>query len=397
MKLLQINLACNWGSTGRIAEDIGNAVISRGGESYIAYGPYASQSSSHMIKVSSDKEIKRHHYMSRLFDMQGLDSQKATILFIEKVKRVKPDIVHLHNIHGSYINYPILFDFLKEYGVPVVWTLHDCWSFTGHCAFFEHNNCFEWRTGCKHCRFKEEYPHSSLFSRSYANFKLKSEKFLQISNRLTLVPVSHWLEKYLHQSYFKGCDIRTIHNGIDIDRFKPHDIERHKLILGVANAWGERKGLYDFYSLREILPKGFEIILVGLTNRQIEALPFGITGITRTQSIEELARLYSSALALVNPTYSDNYPTVNLEAIACGTPVVTYDTGGSQEAVDNETGIVVKQGDVNGLKEAVLRIDSTEGDLFSAEKCRKKAEAMFDKNKVYEEYLAIYQEILLKA
>lgn len=395
MKLLQLNLACNWGSTGRICEDIGRVAMSHGWESYITYGRYFNDSDSIAYRVSSPFEIKVHHYASRLLDMQGLMSRNATIRFIEYIKKISPDIIHLHNIHGSWINYPVLFKFLESYNSPVVWTLHDCWSFTGHCAIFEHNNCFDWMTGCKKCKFKTEYPPSAVFSRSALNFKDKEKAFLSISDKLTLVPVSHWLEGYLRESFFKNCSIQTIHNGIDISKFRPSESNSQikKFILGVANAWGQRKGLYDFYKLRSILPEDYDIVLVGLSSNQISDLPNGIKGISRTNSIDELMRLYSSALVLVNLTYSDNYPTVNLEAISCGTPVITYNTGGSPESISSETGIVVPQGDVIGIKNAIAEIEST-NNRFTKVQCRNHAVSMFDMNKSYETYFSLYNKLL---
>lgn len=394
--LLQLNLACNWGSTGRIAEDIGLYVEDRGWTSYIAYGTYYNPSKLNEIKVGSKQDYLFHHLKSRLFDAEGLGSKEATKIFIKQIEKISPDIIHLHNIHGSWVNYPILFDFLATSGIPVVWTLHDCWCFTGHCACFEHNGCFKWKDGCQKCNFKGEYPPSSWLSRSTRNFKLKKSLFTSLGDRLTLVAVSNWLKDYIEQSFFRDTKICVIHNGIDLTTFQPCARKsEHLLVLGVANAWAQRKGLDDFIKLRKILPSDVEIILVGLTEKQISSLPSGIIGNTRTNSVQELAEYYSRATVFVNMTYSDNYPTVNLEAIACGTPIITYRTGGSPEAVDESTGIVVAQGDLDAIENSIKKIISNPG-IFTQEACTERARAFFDKRLAYSSYLDLYRKLLGK-
>ena len=403
MILLQVNTTANWGSTGKIAEQIGEQVMRRGGKSYIAYGYYANNCRSELIKIGSDISIRWHVRFGKWFDKHGLLSRIATNKLIRKIDRIKPDIIHLHNLHGYFINYKILFEYLNQSNIPVVWTLHDCWSFTGRCAHYMLTGCEKWKSTCYDCLYRKTYP-KTYIDRSARNHALKRELFTSLGERLTLVPVSEWLAGDARQSFFANTRIHTIHNGIDINTFRNTDklLARKalgldpgkRIIIGVASAWGLSKGINDFYKLREMLPaEQYDIILVGLMDKQLETLPEGIIGIKRTQNAAELALYYSAADVFFNPTYADNYPTTNLEAIACGTPCLTYRTGGSPESITENTGYVVEQGD---LEEAARRIDQicSNGKEHYSEACRKHAEQNFDKRKCYEQYIKLYNEIL---
>lgn len=389
-KLLQINVTANQGSTGKIAEQVGRLVMSHGWESWIAYGRGVPRSESGLIRIGNDLDMRIHGAQSRLFDNHGLASRGVTKQFIKTVREINPDIVHLHNIHGYYLNYPILFEWLKEWGGPVVWTLHDCWPFTGHCAYFMMSRCEKWRTGCHDCGSLRSYPASLLADSSKRNYDLKKRIFTSLGDRLTMVPVSHYVGDYLKDSFFRDTRCEVIHNGIDTDVFRPC-ADKAKMVLGVANVWEPRKGLEDFYRLRECLPADYRILLVGLTPTQIKHLPRGIDGISRTENQQELAKLYSQAIALVNPTYEDNYPTVNLEAIACGTPVITYRTGGSPESLTEATGRVLEQGDIRGIADA---INGFEGNSSIGKICRTYAEDNFNQKKCFDAYFRLYQNLL---
>lgn len=345
LTLLQINVTANWGSTGRIAEDIGRLVMHDGWESWVAYGRGKPESASNLIRIGSDMDMRLHALQTRFFDNHGLASAKATSRFIEKIKKISPDVIHLHNIHGYYINYQSLFQYLKDWGGPVVWTLHDCWSFTGHCSQYFFEGCNRWLSECHHCPQLRSYPASLMRDRSTLNFLDKSKAFSGLEN-LTLVPVSKWLNGELHKSFLNGYPSQVIHNGIDTEMFnirpqKAREKMGKKVVLGVASVWNSRKGLEEFCKLRAQLSEDYMIILVGLSLKQISMLPSGITGIQRTDSIDQLVGIYNLADVFVNPTLEDTFPTTNLEALACGTPVITYDTGGSPEAVDEKCGVVV--------------------------------------------------------
>lgn len=387
-KLLQLNVTANWGSTGKIAEEIGLAAMEKGWESTIAYGRYSNKSSSRLIKVDSKVEVYAHYAYSRFLDGEGLGSRMATKSLIEQIEEYQPDIIHLHNIHDHWLNYPILFRYLTAIQIPLVWTFHDCWAFTGHCAHFENVGCDRWVTQCVHC------PQRKNFSVDYStrNFELKRKYFGELCKRMSIVTPSFWLEEYVKKSIFKGATINTIHNGVDTKLFSPlNGVKKKRMILGVSNVWPDYKGLKDFIELRKLLPNDTDIVLVGLTPTQISNLPDGITGLTRTANVEELIKLYNEASIFVNPTRNDTFPTVNLEALSCGTPVITYQTGGSPEAIDDKTGIVVKKGDVRALSDA---IKNTLEVPFDKNCCRERAENYFNKNNQFDKYIELYGKLL---
>ncbi len=404
--ILQINTTLNYGSTGRIAEQIGLTAEENGWRSYLAHGPKGiNPSSQKSIGVSSYLEGRVHSYLySLLLDSQGLGSRNATKRFIETVDRdIRPDIVHLHNIHGNYINYEVLFRYLKDAGVPVVWTLHDCWSFTGHCCYFDRIGCDRWKTLCRDCPSRKDYPTSYLLDNSSNNHKRKRELFTSIKDNLTLVPVSEWLGRLVRESFFNDTDQEVIHNGIDTGVFKPSDERRNhevrgryglagkKVVLGVASPWSYRKGFDDFMKLAGMLSDDYAVVMVGLSEEQIQALPDNVVGIRKTQNTCELAELYSCSDVLVNPTYEDNYPTVNLEAISCGTPVITYETGGSPESVTPATGMVVPQGDVAALADAIEAVVSGHA---GPQVCREYAMEHFDSRQCFNRYINLYDKVL---
>ena len=406
MRVLQVNTCLHIGGTGMIMEGIGQQVLRAGGESMIAYsrnliasGP---QSASRLIRIGSTFDCYRHAAFSRLFDCQGLCSKRATLDFLKSVDAFRPDIIQLHNIHGYYLHYPTLFDYIRCRQIPVVWTLHDCWPFTGRCAYFDAVGCTQWQQGCVSCPDKAHYPATLFWDRCRRNYRLKKAVFGSLV-RVTFVPVSDWLGDLLRQSFLKDQPMRVIHNGIDIDKFRPmpeqqaalrakYGVGDRKVVLGVASTWEPRKGLADFVKLAPMLPDDVCIILLGLSDQQLKDLPANIVGLRRTSNYEELLGLYTLSHVFCNPTYEDNFPTTNLEALACGTPVITYRTGGSVEAIDAETGLVVETGDVAGLCEAIMSILAQPKAHFSA-KCRARAEAKWNKEDRFKEYLDLYKEI----
>lgn len=397
MRILQINTTLNWGSTGRIAEEIGLLVNKNGDSSYIAFGRNYTTSQSHPIRIGNKFDFYFHALQTRLFDNHGLSSIKATRKLIREIQDIKPDIIHLHNVHGYYLNYKILFNYLSSTNIPVVWTLHDCWAFTGHCAYYSLADCNRWQKICYNCPQKKSYPASICIDRSRKNFIEKKKVFTSLPN-LTLVPVSNWLADEIRKSFFKDYPINVIHNGINLDVFKPiqsprKEYEKQFIILGVASIWDKRKGLDDFIGLRKMISLDCIIILIGLTNKQVKKLPRGIVGIQRTNSINELVEYYSMANVFFNPTWEDNFPTTNLEAMACGTPVITYKTGGSIEAVDSKTGYVVEQGDLEEVKRIINRM-KVEGKQKYIDECRQRAINNYNKDERYEEYIQLYKKIL---
>ena len=404
--VVQIN-TYNGGSTGSIAHNINEEAKRNGWTTYFYYGRNWRNKANETgeAKTGSTKFGKIntlfHVLVTRLFDRQGLASNRDTRRLINDLKRIKPDIIHLHNIHGYYLNYKILFKYLKDSDTPVVWTLHDCWTMTGHCAHFDAAGCNKWETGCQKCPQKRAYPATLLFERSKKNYKEKLKAFSSIK-RLTMVPVSNWLGDIVKRSFLKDKDITVIHNGIDINTFRfsqsnikeQHGIGGKKIVLGVAAPWSKRKGLEDFKQLYEVLPKQeYKIVMIGLSDEQIKQLPVGIIGLPRTNTAAELARWYSAASVFVNCTYEDNYPTTNLEAISCGTPVVTYKTGGSPESLTPYTGRIVEQGNIEMTANAIEELCSLDRDELRKH-CTTYAIAHFDKNECFQKYVNLYESLL---
>lgn len=393
MKVFQINSVCGVGSTGRIVCDIKEMLETGGNKCQIAYGRGYYEDPD-CIKIESDLVFKAHVFFSRITDRQGFYSTAATKRLVRSIEYFEPDIIHLHNLHGYYLDVRVLFEFLKQYGKPIVWTLHDCWAFTGHCAYFSYVNCEKWKTSCGQCPQKNAYPASFILDDSKKSYSEKKRLFTGVENMNIITP-SNWLRDLVKESFLGGFSVRTINNGIDLSVFRPteskfkekHNLRSQKIVLGIANVWEKRKGLDDFIALSKILPSDTKIVLVGLTEKQIASLPSNIIGITRTANINELVELYSIADVFVNPTKEDNFPTVNLEALACGTPVITYNTGGSGEMLNEKCGIVVPTGDVKALAKAIEDIN------LNSEDCVNHAQN-FEKSKQYNVYMDLYKNIL---
>lgn len=399
MKLLLLNATANTGSTGRIAEEIGLLAEQSGFEVRFAYGRREVNSRLPLLKIGTDRDKRWHGVMSRLCDAHGFASRQATQALVRELEIWKPDIVNIHNLHGYYIHIGELFDYLKRMQIPVVWTFHDCWPFTGHCAHFERVGCDRWKSECFNCPNRNGYPTSFFVDRSTQNFRKKKEIFNGLNN-LTIVTPSQWLAKHVANSFLSAYPIKLIYNGVDLNVFKPHNnaenvrfkygLSDKAIVLGVANTWKKRKALKDFIALGDMLHKDIQIVLIGMTAEQARDLPQNIKAISRTENQQELAVLYSAADVFVNPTYIDNFPTTNIEALACGTPVITYRTGGSPEAIDTETGVVVEKGDMEGLKATIERIVEREK-VFYSEKCRERAMKLYDSKKRYNDYVDIFK------
>lgn len=364
-------------------------------DSYVVWGRGRTPKDKvHEYNMQCGWEIMMHGVLSRIFDNTGFNSDYATERLLQKMEYLMPDIIQLHNLHGYYINVKMLFEWIKHRNIPVVWTLHDCWAFTGHCAYFDYANCNCWKNGCHDCVQKKSYPASLVFDNSKLNWLRKKELFNY--KQLHLVTPSIWLHDLVKESFLKKLPCSVINNGIDTDVFKPSSISCHIggkfKILGVASEWTPRKGLHDFIQLYRMLNhEQIEMTIVGLTSQQIEALPEGIRGMTRTDNIEQLVSLYQEADMFFNPTYEDNYPTTNLEALACGTPVCTYRTGGSIESVNEGNGFVVEKNELGEVKKIIEeRLHSRKMGLH-LDIDRK----IISKEYMAEQYIKLYNDILL--
>lgn len=399
MKIVQINLG-NFGSTGNIAKNINKLAISKGNEAYFVY-PYNG-----LNKPTESNDIIIGSKIGKFFDRkigeitgyQGCFARKSTKKILCTLDRIKPDIIHLHNLHGGYINLSMLFSYIKSRRIRVVWTLHDCWAFTGQCPYFTMSKCEKWKVGCHHCNQINIYP-KSYVDQTKNMWELKKKWFTGVEDMHIITP-SHWLSDLANDSFLNDYDIRVINNGIDLDVFKStishfrkkYNIGSKYIVLGVADSWGKRKGLDVFLELGQMLPKTYQIVLVGTNDRIDQQLPENIISIHRTQNQHEMAEIYSAADVFANPTREENYPTVNMESLACGTPVVTFNTGGCSEIIDKTCGIVSPANDVNKFMNEIMKV--CEEKTFLKEDCIKKAKS-FDKNDRFQEYINLYEELIL--
>lgn len=364
MKVLLINSVCGVGSTGKICGGIAQKLEAEGHEVKIAYGrdgTVPEKFQRYAVRIGTDLDVKIHGIRSRLLDDHCLASRRATKAFLQWTQEFDPELLWLHNIHGYYLNMELLFQWIKSRpGMQVKWTFHDCWPFTGHCAYFTMAGCDKWKSGCGNCPQKRGYPSSMLLDRSSANYRKKKELFTGVKD-MTIITPSQWLADLVKESFLGEYPVEVHYNTIDTTVFKPTEsdfrakngLEDKKLILGVASPWSARKGLPDFVKLRSMLGQDYAIVMVGLTQQQIDELPEGILGITRTNNAVELAQIYTAADVFFNPTYEDNYPTVNLEAEACGTRVITYSAGGSAETIRRPDSVAIPVGSLEAAIKAL--------------------------------------------
>ena len=363
MKYLFINSVYGVRSTGKLIAEQCHRLQKDGHQCLVAYGrECVNDGDVDCIQIGSTLDYRVHALASRFFDFTGFCSTNATKKFIKRVDQYSPDVIWLHNLHGYYINIELLFHWIKENeNVQVYWTLHDCWAFTGHCAYFTMAKCRKWEKGCFDCPQLKEYPVTYGLDHTRRNYKRKRAAFTGVSN-LKLITPSQWLADLTRQSFLSEYPVTVIHNTVNKSIFKPTHSEFKKeynlndnfMVLGIAVGWEKTKGLPDMLMLRKVLPENYTIVLVGVTNAQAKQLPPGVIGILRTENQKELAGLYTAADVFVNPTHQDNYPTVNLEAEACGTPVVTYNVGGSPESAAPAN--VIAENDIDALAKRIIQI-----------------------------------------
>ncbi len=392
LKIAQINTVCGNGSVGRITVDIYHALKQKGHEGKIYYGRRNAPEDVNAEKFGSDLDMGIHVFHTFVTGTHGFSSKAQTKRLIEHLREYDPDLIHLHNIHGFYLDVEAFFAYLRTCGKPIIWTLHDCWSFTGHCAYFDYAACDKWKKGCEHCpQYRNTYPYALFKDASSKNYARKKAAFQGVRG-LTIVTPSNWLGELVKESYLKEYPVKVIPNGIDLEKFVPqkHEKREKHLILGVANVWDRRKGLDYLKQLSQLLdPEKYEVAAVGVSKKQLSELPKEMVGIEHTRNVEELMQLYSAASVYVNPTLEDNFPTTNLEALACGTPVVTFETGGSVESVDETCGRIVQKKDVQGLCKAVTELCDNVENMRDA--CRNRA-LLYNKYNRFGEYLNLYEE-----
>lgn len=392
MRVLQINSVVNYGSTGMIVRDIYDELVSNGHECLILFGRGTEASGYNCLKIETSLGLVMHGIGSMLFDAHGLFSRAATKRVITTIEDFQPDLIQLHNIHGYYLHYPMLFQYLRECKIPVVWSMHDQWVLSGGTAYIDNL-----QQNKRKPSERKQYPKTFLIEKYQRNLELKHQLFSRVPN-LTIVTPSNWLSQQFRESYLGRCRIETIHNGIDLEKFQGDEEEspsKIKKLLGVASVWDERKGANYFLRLAQDLADSYQITLVGVDKKleaQIQQEKLPITCIGRVSSIDELAQLYREADIFLNPTLQDNFPTVNLEAQACGTPVITFNTGGSGESVEEGiTGRIIPAGNYAEFHEAVVTWPLKTKAISQA--CYQNVER-FNKQVQYQKYIKLYQEII---
>ncbi len=391
MIVVQINATGETGSTGKICTSISSLLTERKTENYVLYCLGSNQNPA-QIKYTDPKSVKLAAAESRIFGNWGFEGKASTKRLIKKLDEINPDIIHLHNIHSHSCNLAMLFNWIKKHKIKLFWTFHDCWAFTGYCMHYDMIGCEKWKTQCFDCPQKKEY--SWLLDKSRQLYNRKKELLSGLN--MTVITPSRWMAEQVGKSFLRDYPIMVINNGIDLNVFfrvkspvfrKKYDIKSKYIVLAVAFGWSEKKGIDVLFWLADKLDKDYQLVIIGYDNALNGSAPANVITIPRTHDAAELADIYSSADVLVNPTREENFPTVNLEAIACGTPAITFKTGGSPETIDESCGSVVEKNDAQAMLGEVKRICETTP--FSPEMCRKKAE-QYDKNDRFLDYVKLY-------
>lgn len=365
MRVLFINAVCGIGSTGKICVDLAQKYENEGNIVKIAYGRTAyvpEKYKKYAVRIGNDFDVKLHALQTRMFDNHGFASKRATKKFLKWADEYKPELLWLHNLHGYYINIELLFKWIKNHpDMQVKWTLHDCWAFTGHCAYFTGVGCEKWKIHCYKCEQKKQYPATLFFDRSYKNYETKKNLFTGVKN-LEIITPSNWLANLVKQSFLKDYPVKVVYNKIDTNIFKPtasdfrkrYGLENKIIILGVANVWDKRKGLEDFIELSKKLDNNYKIVLVGLNTKQIKNLPANILGLEKTLNLKRLAEIYSAADIYINLSKEETFGMTTIEALNCGTKVIVY-KGTACEEVIGKNGVAVEH-NINALRNAIVKL-----------------------------------------
>lgn len=399
--LLQFDTCLGTGSTGKIAEIIGDLARSSGWQTYIAHGSrFVKSSSMTTIQVGDKIDDYKHYAISRLFDCHGLGSSKPTRDIIKKIEEIKPDVIQIHNIHGYYVNYKMLFQYLAVNGIPTVITLHDFWLLTGHCAYIN-ESCTKWETGCGGCKRLKEYP-TAFLDRSKMNWAQKKELFDSFNrDKLVVVPVSFWLERYAKRSLMCNSNFNVIQNGIDVKVFQPYNGKHSELwykidwskltIVAVADRWTDANGYNDILALSQILPDDMQIVIVGLSTHQLQNLPRKIVGIAHTDNVQQLIEIYTSSDVLFNSSKEVTFGLVTAEAMACGTPAIVFKNTAGEEIIDDKTGFAID--DINEIP-ILVRKCRENSELYHLD-CRNRIVKEFNSLTQYSKYIQLYNNLLI--
>ena len=399
-RILYINESIGTGSVANIIEQIGIKAQSLGYTCMVAHGArYVGTSCLPHYAFSSKVEEYMHGILSLLGNAHGLGSRMATRRLIAFIQKWKPTLIHLHNLHGYYLNYPFLFDYLKQANIPVVWTLHDCWALTGRCAHFTLSGCEQWKTGCRKCPMYRDYPRSVLCGFTQRNFELKKHAFNGIKN-MTVTTVSEWLNRQVAQSLLQAYPCQTILNGIDVQHFHPvvsdwrkrWKAEMKVVLLGVASQWTETKGWSDWLQLTRQLDDTYCVVLIGVNEQQKRQLPSNCITISHIADKHEMAEIYSSADIYVNLAHQESFGLTLIEAMACGTPCISYNNTAIPETTTPDSCIVVDDGDIRSVVTAIKtqgrRMKDERGDL-----CRQHVMTHFNEEDKIDEYMKLYSRL----
>ena len=398
--IVEIN-SINYSSTGNITLNIASALRNNG------YKVYTACKNSRMGKrFEYNEQVFIGYWFERIISerLAAFNGNKghynilSTKSFLNKLDEIKPDLIHLHLLHDTYINLDMLFKYIKKNNIPIVWTFHDCWAFTGQCSYFDTVECDKWKTGCHDCPQTDIYPSTYFIDKTNKMWNEKKQYFNNVKN-MTIVTPSIWLKNHVSESYMHEYPCVVIYNGINLDIFKPtesdfrkqYNLEDKKILLGVSYGWSHTKGFDVFIELAKRLPSNYQIVLVGGSDDTDKLLPDNIISIHKTYNQEELVKIYSAADLFVNPTRQDNFPTVNIEALACGTPIVCFNTGGCPEIITDKCGSVVAKNDIGALEKEIIRI--CEENPYQKLDCIKRGQE-FDMNIKYQEYVELIGNIL---
>ncbi len=359
MRVYFINSVVDYGSTGKIVRDLSEELKKNNHQIRMVYGRHDVKDKNDTLNIENRISFTHHYFMSRVFGRHGLHSTKQTKILINDIRTFKPDVIHIHNLHGYYLNGPLLLPEIKKMNVKVIITLHDTWLVSGSSAYFDYDGCAVWDDGCVVCNNTKSYPRADFFKRQRKNFEWKREVFKDFDD-LTFITPSEWLKDVVATTFLRDYPCEVVNNGIDTSVFYAREntelnktYKDKKVLLGVASIWERRKGLDDFIKLNSLISDEYQIVLIGLTPDQIKSLPEGMIGIERTSNADELAEYYSMSYAYLNPTYEDNYPTTNLEARSCHTNIVAYDTGGNKEV---EGVVIVAKGDIEAMYHEITQL-----------------------------------------
>lgn len=400
MKILYINTTYLQGGAARIARSLAQEVQRHGHEVLFLYGRGISDGSVPSIRIETTAESAYYALNCRIFDNDGLCAVVPTKRIIRKIEEFNPDLVHIHNMHGYYLEVRKLFDYLHKRRIPVVWTLHDFWGVTGHCVHFLEAKCECWKYGtCKACPEKGSYPASKLLDASGRNFKIKKQVFNKIKNIAYVTP-SKWMKQVLSGSFLDSDKIHAIPNGIylgevtvnDFDLRSMYGLTEKKIILGVANGWEKGKGLDVFLNLSKHIDANYHIVLVGFKDNVPEDLPSNVLGLKRTESFSKLAAWYETADVFLNASKQETFGLVSVEAMAYGTPVVAFDVCANREIIINETGKVIES--EKELVDAIESICNEDANTY-ADSCRRQA-SLFSVERMTNDYLDLYSRLLGK-